>query len=345
MSLQIVFLEEFGKAFVPKSLRHHLKAYFMKAGLLEVPYKLFGGFFYLSLIATFFIYFYKIYPLFGPTTSLIKVFLYTIGTWIALPLGISTLLALMLYFYLDLRIFNRTSKMEAILPDFLRFVSENLKGGMSFERALWSAMRPEFGILATEVRLAAKRVMTGSDVEDALKELTEKYHSPTLRRSFDLIIEGMKGGGKTAYIIDKIVEDLEETAELKAEMKATNMSYIIFVSVIVLIVAPALFALSYQFLEILLNISQKMSAIPSADIGMTSIITLGEVTIDPNDFKAFSREALAIISLFSAMLMSQISNGNIKGGIRIIPFFAIITQVAYTGFMFLLQSVFGNMLT
>jgi pilus assembly protein TadC len=343
--MQIIFLEEFGKAFVPKGLRRNLKSYFLKAGIMDVPYKLFGGFFYLSMLATFFVYFYKVYPLFTATASLLKVFLYTIGTWIILPLGISTSLALILYFYLDLRIFNRTSKMEAILPDFLRFVSENLKGGMSFERALWSAMRPEFGVLAAEVRLAAKRVMTGSDVEDALKDLTDKYHSPTLRRSFDLIVEGIKGGGKTAYIIDKIVDDLEQTSELNAEMKATNLSYVIFVSVIVLLVAPALFALSYQFLLILLNISAKMGAIPQGETQATSLISLGAVSINPVDFRNFSREALGVIALFAAMLMSQISNGNIKGGIRLIPIFGVITQVAYIGFMYILATFFGGMLT
>ncbi|MFH1182601.1 MAG: type II secretion system F family protein [Candidatus Woesearchaeota archaeon] len=345
MNLKIIYLEEFGKAFVPKKMRPHLRSYFLKAAITEVPYKLFGGLFYLSLLATFFVYFYKIYPLFTEETSFVKVFLYTIGTWIVLPLGITILLALLLYFYLDLKIFNRTSKVEAVLPDFLRFVSENLKGGMSFERALWSAIRPEFGILGAEVRLAAKRVMTGSDIEDALKEITAKYHSPTLRRSLDLIIEGMKGGGRTAYIIDKIVEDLEQTAELKAEMKATNLSYIIFVSVIVLGVAPALFALSYQFLQILISISAKMSAVPQGDLSITPMLTLGKVTIDPNTFKAFSRGALGIIALFSAMLISQISNGNIKGGVRIIPFFAAITQIIYTMCMLLLGSVFGNMIT
>jgi len=122
-----------------------------------------------------------------------------------------------------------------VLPDFLRFVSENLKGGLPFERALWSAIRPEFGVLASEVRLAAKRVMTGQDVDEALQEFTSKYESPMLRRSFNLITEGMKGGGEIADLIDRIVEDIEDTKELKSEMATTNLSYVIFVSFVVLI--------------------------------------------------------------------------------------------------------------
>lgn len=345
MNLKIIYLDEFGKAFVPKNFRQNLRKYFLKAAITDVPYKLFGGIFYLSLLTTFFVYFYRIYPIFTEDTSLLNIFFYTIGTWIVLPLGITLILALLLYLYLDLKIFNRTSKMEAVLPDFLRFVSENLKGGMSFERALWSAIRPEFGILGTEVRLAAKRVMTGSDIEDAIKEITAKYHSPTLRRSFDLIVEGMRGGGKTAYIIDKIVEDLEQTAELKAEMKATNLSYIIFVSVIVLGVAPALFALSYQFLQILISISIKMGSVPQGELGIAPMISLGNVTIDPTTFRTFSREALGVIAVFAAMLISQISNGNIKSGVRIIPFFLGITQIIYTLCMLLLQNLFGNIIT
>jgi len=59
MNLQIIFLEEFGKAFVPKKIRSHLRGYFLKAGLVDVPYKVFGAFFYLSIITTFFLYFYQ----------------------------------------------------------------------------------------------------------------------------------------------------------------------------------------------------------------------------------------------------------------------------------------------
>ena len=72
---------------------------------------------------------------------------------------------LAVYFYVDLKIFNRTKQVEAVLPEFLNMVSENLKGGMAFENALWSSIKPEFGVLGDEMRLTAKKVITGQDIE------------------------------------------------------------------------------------------------------------------------------------------------------------------------------------
>ncbi len=342
---QLFFLEEFGKAFVPKRFRPNLRAYFLKAGVMDVPYKMFGGLFYASIVATFIFYFWKINPIFlnDPNISPITIFLYTAATWFVLPLALTAFFGLALYFYIDMMIYNRTKKMEEVLPDFLRFVSENLKGGMSFEKALWSSIKPEFGILAGEVRLAAKKVMTGQEVEEALNEFTSKYDSPIMKRAFDLITEGMKGGGRIAELIDRIIEDIEEMRELKAEMRTTNLSYIIFVTFVVLIVTPALFTLSYQFLIVLQGLSSKLG--DTSSIQASSLpISFGKVAIDSEGFRQFSMYALAIISGFSAIIVSIISKGNIKGGIRLVPIYIFSSITAYTLFMIVTKGFFSSLI-
>lgn len=337
---KLFFFEEFGKAFIPKKIRPRIRSYLLKAGIVDTPFKLFGMMFYLSLILTFFVYFLTIYPKFLSDPSLFKLFVYTIFTWIALPLGLTIIFGMMFYFLVDLKIFNRTRKMEAALPDFLKLVSENLKGGMPFERALWSSIRPEFGFLASEVRLAAKRVMTGSDVETALREFTSKYKSPTLRRSFDLIIEGMKGGGQISDLIDRVIETIEETSELKKEMTTTNLTYVIFISFVVIIIAPLLFALSYQFLEVIQGFSSRIgSSNSSSQVGLLKVF--GQISVDPAAFTVFSRWALSIMSLFSAMIISLINTGTIRGGIKYIPIFLIVTQITYIFLSFVVGIVFG----
>jgi type II secretory pathway component PulF len=345
--MKIIFLEEFGKAFIPKRIRPHIRNYLLKAGITGVPYKLFGAMFYLSIILTFAIYFYKVYPIFFKEESLIKIFIYTAAVWFLFPIAITVMLATALYFYLDLKIFNRTKKMETVLPDFLRFVSENLRGGMPFEKALWSAIKPEFGILASEVRLAAKKVMTGEDVEEALHEFTSKYDSPMMRRSFDLIIEGLKGGGEIAGLIERVVEDLEETQQLKAEMSATNLTYVIFVTFVVIAVAPLLFSLSYQFLIVLKGFSgllgpaTQQASVGGGGFGMFQ--AFGQISVEPENFKTFSRAALATIAVFSSMIVSMINTGSIRGGIKYVPFFIVASQVVYIVALFIINKIFGGL--
>ncbi|MBI2176435.1 type II secretion system F family protein [Candidatus Woesearchaeota archaeon] len=335
--------EGVGKAFIFERFRPKLRGYLAKSGIAEVPYGYMGLFFWLSIIPVAYIFMFTIWRVIVEKTSNPAIqFLFAIIAWTIVHGAVLAGIFIAIYLYLDLRIFNRTKKMEAVLPDFLRLVSENLKGGMPFEKSLWSAIKPEFGILGQEVRLAAKKVMTGADVDIAISEFTGKYDSPMLRRSFDLILEGMKGGGRTADVIDRVIDTIEETKELKSEMAATNLSYVIFVIVIVMVVAPGLFTLSFQFLTILQGLGERISASGAESAAAGLPIHFGNASIAPETFRDFSRYSLMVLSLFASMIVSLISKGSIKGGIKFLPFLFIGSQVVYFVAMKIGTSVFSG---
>lgn len=255
--MKILFIQEFGKAFIPQKIRPHIREYLLKAGIVKVPYKTIGILFYLSVILTLFAYFFIIYPALA-SQGVFGFFIYTF-LFVALALlAIATLVFVLIYTYLDLIIFNRTKKIEEVLDDYLGFVSENIKGGMGLDRALWEAVKPEFGVLAKEIQIVAKKVATGEQFEQALEEFSSKYDSPMTKRSFNLITEGLGSGGELASIIDKIVDNIRETKLLKQEIIAANTTYVIFIAMIVIFIAPLLFALSHQLLMILMNFASKM---------------------------------------------------------------------------------------
>ncbi|PIO04136.1 hypothetical protein COT48_02030 [Candidatus Woesearchaeota archaeon CG08_land_8_20_14_0_20_47_9] len=162
-----------------------------------------------------------------------------------------------------------------------------------------------------------------------------------LHRSFDLIVEGLKGGGKTAELIDRIVENIEETKELKREMIATNLNYVIFITFIVIIITPGLFTLSYQFLTILKGFSTKLGG-TGASSQMSLPINFGAISLDPGVFKRFSMYTISLISVFSSMMISIMQNGNIKGGVKYIPFFALASVGLYLLFMHFACQIFGS---
>ena len=342
--MKLIFLEEFGKAIIPEKVRPRLRKYLLNAGITDVPYKSFGAFFYGFIALTILLFFFYAYPLLIESFSGLKLFILAFVSGLAIASIIAVLTFAIIYFYLDLKIFNRTREMEEMLQDFLKFVSENLKGGMSFEKALWSSIKPEFGILATEVRLAAKKVMTGQDVDEAITEFTDKYDSPMLRRAFNLIIEGLKGGGQVAELIDKVIENISETRMLKKEMAATNMTYVIFITFVVIVIAPGLFALSYQLLVILGSFISKIGATQISG-GMNLPLTISSISIKQSDFVVFSRYALVIISIFSSMIVSIIRRGSIKAGVAYIPIFIVSSLLLHFLFMIVLTRIFSGLIT
>ncbi|MBC8501182.1 MAG: type II secretion system F family protein [DPANN group archaeon] len=335
---EILYLEKFGKAFVPKKFRPELRDYLFKAGIDEVPYKFFGGLFWVTLVITYIIYFTAIFRAISEMGSFV-VLIMTFISWFTIQTVMSFLIIMGVYLYLNIKIYNRTKMIEEALPEYLILVSTNLKGGLSFEKSLWAAIKPEFGILAKEVTLASKKVLTGNDVKDALEELGRKYDSPSLRRSLNLIIGEVESGGRIVEVIDRVITNLKKTAVLKQEMAAATVTYTIFMIAIVIFITPALFALSQQLLQIIINVTKQLAGATTSGV---MPISVGEAGIDPKDFKTFSVIAIGIISTFSAMIISIITRGDVKGGLKYIPIFIGSALSLFFVFSNILGKLFGG---
>ena len=334
--MKLFYAEMWGRAFVPKSVRPEIRKYLLKAGISEEPYAFFGSLFYFALALSLTLYFSLFFNMLrgfaaemSAVWSVFVVFLGTFFIWAALTFTIIGIIIISIYAYMDLKIFNRTRKMEEILPDFLEVVSANLKAGMSFEKALWMAINPKFGVLANEIALAAKKVMTGHDVDIALTEFSMKYDSPMLKRSMSLIISQIQSGGEISDIIDRIVMDLKKTKALKEEMSASVLTYMIFIAAIVVVISPVLFALSYALLTVISGVTSLLAS----SLGTTNVsmpFNFSEVAIDPEQFGfVFAYFAIGITAVGSSVIVSIIEKGNIRGGLKYTPMFLISSLVIY----------------
>ena len=337
MGLKIIFLEEFGKAFVPKRAIPNLRMFLLKAGITKVPYKFFGALFYLTAIITGIIYVLYIYPFLQQYSQLVLLAASTVS-WFTFQISLTFFFIMLVYFYVDLQIYLRTKKMEDMLPDFLQVVSSNLKGGMTFENALMGAIKPRFSILANEMAEVSKKVMTGHDVGVALSELGEKYNSPMLKRSIDLMISELESGGTISGLIDNIVKNIKETRALKEEISASAISYIIFIAAIVIVISPLLFSLSFHLLKIILSFVGRLAGTATGNLPFSVSAT----TVDPENFRYFSMAAIATISFFSSLIVSIVEKGNIKSGLKYIPIFMIGSLVLYWVFMNVLGFAFSG---
>ena len=341
MALKIIFLEEFGKAFVPKRFMPNLRKYLLKAGLNEVPYKFFGLLFYISALITTLIFIAFVYP-YLRNFPLFEVYIYSFLGWFATQMFFATLFILLVYFYLDLKIYLRTKKMEEQLPDFLQVLSANLKAGMTFERALWAAIKPRFNVLGSEMAKASKKVMTGYEVGKALTELADRYDSLMLRRTVDLIISEAESGGNVAELIDRLVDNLKETKALKDEMSASAIAYVIFISVIVIVISPLLFALSFHLLVLILNFVSNLSV--AAQRGVALPFVFSKVNVNQDDFRVFSIVAILVISFFSSLIVAIVEKGDMKSGLKYIPIYVFGSMALYFFFMKVLGTLFAGIL-
>ena len=330
----MALFEQLGRGFIPEKLRPRVRSYFDKAGITKPPYGLFALFAFAGIIITVVLFWFFAWPYILTFTKDYALaqrqayrFVLSFVSVAVVGILLSYLSMSVIYVWTDLRIFKRTSEMEKVLVDFLQFVSENLKAGMSFDRALFFAIKPQFTVLASEVRIAAKRAMTGEDVEEALTELSRKYDSPVLSRSLTIIVEGLRSGGEVAPVIDRVVDNLRETKKLKEEMSATTLGYVIFVAFVVMVLAPVLFGLAKQLLVVLGKFLGQLSGALNAAQNLP--LRFATVSITDVQFMWFAYSALLVISVFASLIISQIQNGNVKSGAKYVPVFAVVSVAIF----------------
>jgi len=248
----------------------------------------------------------------------------------------------MFYLIIDLRIFKRRIGIEDVLADFLQLTSANIRAGMPIDRALWYAVRPQFGVLASEIEMVAKETIGGEDLEGALKRFAEKYDSLMLRRSINLLIEGIAAGGEIGDLLTKISIDIQESRIMKKELSANVTTYVIFISFATIVAAPLLFALSSHLLFIVSNLMLKLD-VPSG-ITTFSINFSGGPGISIKDFRIFAITCLVITSYFSSVIIATIKKGEIKAGVKYIPMFIVSTIVLFLIFSLVISKLFGSII-
>lgn len=235
------------------------------------------------------------------------------------------------YFMIEYRITQRKTKLEDMLPDFLQIAAANLRSGISLERALLLAARPEFGFLSEDIKEMNRRIFSGETLENSLKEFAARYRSLQLQHAIRIMMENLRYGGSMADIIQGIAKDIRGQQLIQKEIAGQLFLYTIFIVFAALIAAPVLYGLTSQMINVTANVWKGISqsnpgGLPSAGI---SFLRPTPPQITPQAYQYFSYIAILIISGFASLIMGAISTGSAIRGIRYTPLFVIVGLVIY----------------
>lgn len=276
----------------------------------------------------------------------------------ALILGASPIIAILaiivpfivvwmaLYMLLIILIDRRTSSIEAILPDVLAMISQNIVAGMTPYNALWLAARPEFGPLAFELQSVARSTLAGASLEDSLLAMTRRVKSDKLTRSVKLMIQGMKSGGELPTVLQEIATDMRIEQNLVKKMGAETTAQAMFVLFALLVGAPFLFAASLQFITIFATILGKIdiTALLSQQ-GSGGMISLHPLSITPNFFMTYAIVVLSVSAFFGSLLIGLIRTGKVTSGAPLIPILILLSVAIFMALNYGLSSFFGGMVS
>ena len=310
--------------------KHRLRFYLERAGLDissgSLSKKLFNVCIFINLVISAFLI-YHCSVTWGITWSTILLSIITL--WILVFVVVLFILWVLFYIVIDLKIFKRKIDIEDVLPDYLQLTASNIKAGMTIDRALWYAVRPRFGVLAKEIEIVAKETMKGEDLKNALQKFADKYDSLLLKRSINLLIEGLEAGGEIGSLLNKIAINIQENKIMRKEMAANVTTYVIFISFATIAAAPVLFSLAGILIRVITGLGTSLGDITGAASTAGFALSFSNIGIQYSDFRIFAILSLIITSFFSAVIIATIKKGDAKLGFKYIPIFIFVTIIIF----------------
>ncbi len=252
------------------------------------------------------------------------------------------------YFLLIYSVKQRTKEIERNLPDALQLIAANIRAGLTPDKALFLSARPEFGVLSEEIMFIGEETLAGKPVDKALIDFSKRVDSDVLARTVDLIVQGMNAGGELASLLEKTADDIKMSEVMQEEIQANIGAYVVFLMMAVLLAAPALYAVSVNFVGFSVSIKSNIDVnsfqqqAPISSISGFPSLAAGN-KVDLNLLKWFSLINLSISAIFGAIVVGVLRHGEETDGIKNIPLFLVVAIGLFYLTMYLLSGFLSNM--
>lgn len=250
----------------------------------------------------------------------------------------------LIYMHLYYLVADRTQRVEAVLPDFLLMVAANLRSGMTPFAAFQASARPEFGPLQTEIAYVSSRALGSESFADALKGLTTTIDSPMLRRLIVFFENGLKSGGRLAYLLETSADEIRETEEMKRQMVINTKSYAIFVVFILLFGLPLLLAISTQFLGVFAKVQTSIGEAGDVSGSGISGLSSPKIKVDVGFIDQMTYVIIIGTAILTAVLVGIIAEGKTLYGLKYFPPLALGAVVMFWIFKMMISGFVGTLI-
>lgn len=262
----------------------------------------------------------------------------TVFLTLLVPIFSQGLFYIYVYFAAD----GRAHIVDSFLPDALQLTSSHIRAGLTPDKALLAAARPEFGPLEKEIKQVAREMMAGRPLEKAFAGMSTRVKSISLERTMKLIAESMRSGGELATLLEETAEDMRNAEAMRNEIRANVTMYMIFIFIATAIGAPLLFAVSTYLVESVTKLGA--SVVISPEVAARSPIKLGSAKVSTAFLGKFALLTIATSGFFSGLIIGLIEDGKEKSGVKYIPFLMGIGLLVYYVSNKIISSIFGGMM-
>jgi len=235
----------------------------------------------------------------------------------------------MIYTIISMIATNRGRFVEAILPDALQLIAANLRAGMTIDRALIASNRAEFGYFNEQFIIVGKEISTGTEISEALINMTKRVKSVKFSKSISLIVTGMSSGGELSRLLGEVAENLVHEKTIEEKVRTNVTTYLIFIGTAAGFAAPLLYGLSTVIVKIIVNVFASVD-VPANTNMPFSISMSDEVAAFMPDFvKTYATTSLLTLGIMASFLLGLIKKGEAKYGMSYIPLMVGMSMIIF----------------
>ena len=240
------------------------------------------------------------------------------------------------YLLVSFKIDDRRMKCQEILPDFLSVVAMNISAGMEPLAALYVSLRPEFNPITDEMKKIRSLSLGSKSLIDQLSLLKTQIDSNSLKTTVSIIERASLSGGDLAVLLASVSEDVRETNKIQKELESATKGYVTFITFLALIGVPLLLSVATLFLSII--------TVPTISGGLTSMlsINLSGKPIPVDQIQILFVVLITFSSISASFIFAVLWKGEMKQGIKYIPFMVPISLIVFFVFKSALKSVLGT---
>jgi flagellar protein FlaJ len=282
----------------------------------------------------------------GITSAAISA-LFGLSLFLALIVGFGFFIAFqaIVYFLLLFIAESRARQVEEVLPDALLLMSANVRAGLTVEKAIWLAARPEFGPLQQEIERVGAETAGGKSVIEALSDMPKRIKSDMLTRAVKMIIEGIRSGGELAGLLEETGNEIRSVQAMQKEVRANVMMYSMFIVFASVLGAPLLFGVSLYFIDVVNSLWGTQLAEAQTRFEMQAgVIKMTAPQITVGELQLFAIACIILTTTFASLIIGLIQTGKASQGLKFAPAMSVIALLIFFLTRTAIVTIFGGML-
>ncbi|MDO8427933.1 MAG: type II secretion system F family protein [Candidatus Diapherotrites archaeon] len=136
------------------------------------------------------------------------------------------------------RAMGRANSIDRELPFALRHMATELRAGIGFYRTLQTIASADYGVLSQEFSRTIIEIEEGTETKTALKNLSERTYSKSLKTALGNMVRSLKTGGNLSDAMDEIAEEVSFDLRTQLQTFSSKMNFFGVIFIFVAIVLP-----------------------------------------------------------------------------------------------------------